>query len=56
MASRVRLALRVPDLAESVVLHSKLLGTAPAELRDGYANFALADPPLERVLIEGGCR
>ncbi|MFJ6079872.1 ArsI/CadI family heavy metal resistance metalloenzyme [Streptomyces sp. NPDC092369] len=53
MASRVQLALRVPDLAESVAFYSKLFGTAPAKLRDGYANFAIADPPLKLVLIEG---
>ncbi|MFF8378203.1 ArsI/CadI family heavy metal resistance metalloenzyme [Streptomyces sp. NPDC015661] len=51
--SRIQLALRVPDLAASVAFYGKLLGTEPAKLRDGYANFALADPPLKLVLIEG---
>ncbi|OEJ23429.1 glyoxalase [Streptomyces agglomeratus] len=51
--SRVQLALRVPDLAKSVAFYTKLFGTEPAKLRDGYANFAIAEPPLKLVLIEG---
>ncbi|MFI5689598.1 ArsI/CadI family heavy metal resistance metalloenzyme [Streptomyces sp. NPDC051636] len=53
MPSRVQLALRVPDLAESVAFYRRLFGTGPAKLRDGYANFAIAEPPLKLVLIEG---
>ncbi|WP_338897028.1 ArsI/CadI family heavy metal resistance metalloenzyme [Streptomyces sp. TG1A-60] len=53
MTSRVQLALRVPDLEASVAFYSKLFGTEPAKLRDGYANFAIAEPPLKLVLIEG---
>ncbi|WP_327696362.1 ArsI/CadI family heavy metal resistance metalloenzyme [Streptomyces sp. NBC_00459] len=53
MTSRVQLALRVPDLAASVAFYTKLFGTGPAKLRDGYANFAVAEPPLKLVLIEG---
>ncbi|MER5852389.1 ArsI/CadI family heavy metal resistance metalloenzyme [Streptomyces sp. NPDC002012] len=51
--SRVQLALRVPDLPASIAFYSKLFGTEPAKLRDGYANFAIADPPLKLVLIQG---
>ena len=51
--SRVQLALRVPDLDASIAFYSKLFGTEPAKLRDGYANFAIAEPPLKLVLIEG---
>ncbi|WP_405652745.1 ArsI/CadI family heavy metal resistance metalloenzyme [Streptomyces sp. NBC_00019] len=51
--SRVQLALRVPDLNASVAFYGKLFGTEPAKLRDGYANFAIAEPPLKLVLIEG---
>jgi catechol 2,3-dioxygenase-like lactoylglutathione lyase family enzyme len=51
--SRVQLALRVADLDASVAFYSRLFGTEPAKLRDGYANFALAEPPLKLVLIEG---
>ncbi|MGX5185927.1 ArsI/CadI family heavy metal resistance metalloenzyme [Streptomyces avermitilis] len=53
MTSRVQLALRVPDLDASVAFYTKLFGTEPAKLRDGYANFAIAEPPLKLVLIEG---
>ncbi|NUK05939.1 VOC family protein [Streptomyces lunaelactis] len=51
--SRVQLALRVPDLAASITFYTKLFGTEPAKLRDGYANFAITEPPLKLVLIEG---
>ncbi|PSM39887.1 glyoxalase/bleomycin resistance/dioxygenase family protein [Streptomyces dioscori] len=51
--SRVQLALRVPDLEASIAFYSKLFGTEPAKLRDGYANFVIAEPPLKLVLIEG---
>ncbi|MFF6802368.1 VOC family protein [Streptomyces sp. NPDC012616] len=51
--SRVQLALRVPDLNASIAFYSKLFGTEPATLRDGYANFAITEPPLKLVLIEG---
>ncbi|MFJ6516847.1 ArsI/CadI family heavy metal resistance metalloenzyme [Streptomyces filamentosus] len=51
--SRIQLALRVPDLAASVAFYTGLFGVRPAKLRDGYANFALTEPPLKLVLIEG---
>jgi catechol 2,3-dioxygenase-like lactoylglutathione lyase family enzyme len=51
--SRVQLALNVSDLDRAVEFYSKLFGTAPAKLRPGYANFAVAEPPLKLVLIEG---
>ncbi|MEV4674218.1 VOC family protein, partial [Actinomadura sp. NPDC049382] len=51
--SRVQLALRVPDLEGSIAFYSKLFGTGPAKRRPGYANFAVAEPPLKLVLIEG---
>ncbi|MER7814686.1 ArsI/CadI family heavy metal resistance metalloenzyme [Streptomyces sp. NPDC096153] len=51
--SRLQLALRVPDLAASVAFYTKLFATEPAKLRDGYANFAIDEPPLKLVLIEG---
>jgi catechol 2,3-dioxygenase-like lactoylglutathione lyase family enzyme len=52
--SRVQLALNVSDLDAAVGFYSKLFGTAPAKVREGYANFAVADPPLKLVLIAGG--
>ncbi|WP_042376060.1 ArsI/CadI family heavy metal resistance metalloenzyme [Streptacidiphilus melanogenes] len=51
--SRVQLALNVADLDASVAFYSKLFGTEPAKRRPGYANFAIAEPPLKLVLIEG---
>ncbi|MHA7961758.1 VOC family protein [Streptomyces sp. L500] len=51
--SRVQLALRVADLEGSVAFYSKPFGTEPAKRRPGYANFAIAEPPLKLVLIEG---
>ena len=51
--SRVQLALRVPDLESSIAFYRSLFGTGPAKRRPGYANFAVADPPLKLVLIEG---
>ena len=50
--SRVQLALNVDDLDESVAFYSKLFGTGPAKRRPGYANFAVAEPPLKLVLLE----
>jgi catechol 2,3-dioxygenase-like lactoylglutathione lyase family enzyme len=51
--SRVQLALRVPDLHASIDFYAKLFDSEPAKVRDGYANFAIAEPPLKLVLIEG---
>jgi len=51
--SRVQLALRVADLDASVAFYAKLFGAEPAKRRPGYANFAVAEPPLKLVLIEG---
>jgi catechol 2,3-dioxygenase-like lactoylglutathione lyase family enzyme len=51
--SRVQLALRVADLEESIEFYSKLFDAEPAKRRPGYANFAIAEPPLKLVLIEG---
>jgi len=52
--SRVQLALNVSDIDEAVDFYSKLFATEPAKRRPGYANFAVADPPLKLVLIENG--
>lgn len=51
--SRVQLALRVSDLEASITFYSTLFGTEPAKRRPGYANFAIAEPPLKLVLLEG---
>ena len=49
--SRVQLALNVSDLDEAVAFYTKLFRTGPAKVRDGYANFAIAEPPLKLVLF-----
>lgn len=51
--SRVQLALRVADLEGSIAFYSKLFGTEPSKRRPGYANFAILQPPLKLVLLEG---
>jgi catechol 2,3-dioxygenase-like lactoylglutathione lyase family enzyme len=51
--SRVQLALNVADLDEAVAFYSKLFATSPGKVRPGYANFAIAEPPLKLVLIAG---
>ncbi len=51
--SRVQLALNVADLDASIEFYTKMFGTGPAKIRDGYANFAIADPPLKLVLFTG---
>ena len=50
--SRIQLALNVKDIDAAVNFYSKLFGTEPAKRRPGYADFAIAQPPLKLVLIE----
>lgn len=50
--SRLQLALNVDDLETSIAFYSALFGTEPHKVRPGYANFAVAEPPLKLVLIE----
>jgi catechol 2,3-dioxygenase-like lactoylglutathione lyase family enzyme len=52
MTGRVQLALNVNNLEESIAFYSKLFGAEPAKLRPGYANFAIAEPPLKLILME----
>jgi catechol 2,3-dioxygenase-like lactoylglutathione lyase family enzyme len=51
--SRVQLALNVGDLDAAIEFYSKLFDAQPAKRQPGYANFAIADPPLKLVLFEG---
>ena len=51
--SRIQLALRVADLDTAVDFYSRLFDATPAKRRPGYANFAVAEPPLKLVLLEG---
>ena len=50
--SRVQLALNVDDLDEAIAFYAKLFNTGPAKVKPGYANFAIAQPPLKLVLLE----
>ena len=50
--SRLQLALNVDDVDSAVAFYSALFGTEPAKRRPGYANFAIAEPPLKLVLLE----
>jgi catechol 2,3-dioxygenase-like lactoylglutathione lyase family enzyme len=50
--ARIQLALNVDDLDQAIAFYSKLFGTEPAKRKPGYANFAIADPPLKLVLLE----
>src|SRR5256885_8287974 len=50
--SRVQLALNVPDIDQAVAFYSKLFDVEPNKRKPGYANFAIADPPLKLVLFE----
>ena len=50
--SRIQLALNVDDLDASIAFYSRLFATEPTKVRPGYANFAVAEPPLKLVLVE----
>ncbi len=49
---RLQLALNVNDIDQAVEFYSKLFDTEPAKRKPGYANFAIANPPLKLVLFE----
>lgn len=51
--SRLQLALNVDDIDEAIEYYSALFATEPAKVEPGYANFAIADPPLKLVLFQG---
>jgi catechol 2,3-dioxygenase-like lactoylglutathione lyase family enzyme len=50
--SRIQLALNVDDLDAAIAFYSALFNTTPAKVKPGYANFAIAEPPLKLVLLE----
>ena len=50
--SRLQLALNVDNLDEAISFYSKLFNTVPAKVKPGYANFAVAEPPLKLILME----
>ena len=49
---RLQLALNVSDLDRSIDFYSRLFGEDPAKIKEGYANWSLAEPPLKLVLFE----
>ena len=49
---RLQLALNVRDLESAVDFYTKMFGVRPRKRKPGYANFALAEPPLKLVLFE----
>lgn len=51
--ARLQLALNVGDLDAAIDHYTKMFGVGPAKVRDGYANFAIENPPLKLVLIAG---
>ncbi|QEM45841.1 glyoxalase/bleomycin resistance/dioxygenase family protein [Mycolicibacterium grossiae] len=50
--SRMQLALNVDDLDAAITFYRSLFGVEPAKVKEGYANFAIVDPPLKLVLLE----
>ena len=50
--SRVQLAINVENLDEAIDFCSRLFDAVPAKVKPGYANFAIAEPPLKLVLFE----
>ena len=48
----MQLALNVDDLDAAITFYTKLFGTEPEKVKPGYANFAVAEPPLKLVLLE----
>ncbi|MBY5163249.1 ArsI/CadI family heavy metal resistance metalloenzyme [Salsipaludibacter albus] len=50
---RLQLALDVTDLDAAVDFYRRLFATEPTKRKPGYANFAIADPPLKLVLFAG---
>ena len=51
---RLQLALNVSDLDHAIDFYRRMFGVEPAKTRPGYANFAIADPPLKLVLFAAG--
>ncbi len=49
---RLQLALNVDNLDESIDFYTKMFDTAPLKIKEGYANFAIENPPLKLVLME----
>ena len=50
---RLQLALNVDDLDAAIEFYSRMFGVRPVKVKEGYANFAIAEPPLKLVLFSG---
>ena len=48
---RMQLGLNVGDLDAAIEFYRNVFGVEPAKVRPGYANFAIAEPPLKMVLF-----
>jgi catechol 2,3-dioxygenase-like lactoylglutathione lyase family enzyme len=51
---KFHISLTASDLGRSIAFYRVLLGTEPAKVREDYAKFELAEPPLVLSLIPGG--
>jgi catechol 2,3-dioxygenase-like lactoylglutathione lyase family enzyme len=51
---KFHISLNASDLGRSIAFYSVLLGAEPAKVREDYAKFELAEPPLVLSLIPGG--
>jgi catechol 2,3-dioxygenase-like lactoylglutathione lyase family enzyme len=49
---RLQLALNVPNLDEAIAFYNSLFDATPHKVREGYANYALVNPPLKLILFE----
>ncbi|MFC5727509.1 MULTISPECIES: ArsI/CadI family heavy metal resistance metalloenzyme [Nocardioides] len=49
---RLQLALNVPVLEDAIDFYSRLFDTAPYKVKEGYANWEIAEPPLKLVVFE----
>ena len=54
MANTFHVSLNVESIPDAVARYRKILGVEPAKVREDYAKFELADPPLCLSLNLGG--
>ncbi len=50
VALKAHLALNVKNVEQSVEFYQKMLGLKPSKIRNGYAKFDVANPPLNLTL------
>ena len=53
LGGRLQLALNVDDLDAAIEFYSRMFCVRPVKVKAGYANFAIAEPPLKLVLFSG---